>query len=252
MISTISLQNLRDNRHAYFIYQIYKWTLFFPLLGMFTLLNAAIALPIIWIFGQRAGQIGGIMWAKLNAAVTPMRVSVRGREKIDENQSYVVVANHQSQYDIFAIYGWLPVDFRWVLKQELRKVPVLGVYCEKAGHVYIDRSNTETALQSINRAKERITGGTSIFFFPEGTRSVSGKLLPFKKGAFKFAIDLSLPVLPVTIKGTRNVLPANTIDLFPGSAEIILHDPIPVEGYTDDNIHELMDRARNAISDGLK
>ena len=244
-------RNLKNIKFVHTAYQVYKWILFFPLLGFFTLVVGTLSLIIIWIFGQRAGQIGGVIWARLNSMVTPMFISVRGKEKIDRNQSYVVVANHQSQYDIFAIYGWLPVDFRWVLKQELRKVPIIGVYCDRAGHVYIDRSDTASALASIDRAKKRITNGTSIFFFPEGTRSLNGKLLPFKKGAFKFAIDLSLPVLPVTIKGTRDVLPANSIALFPGSAEVIIHDPISIEGYSEQNIEELVAHARTSIAGAL-
>jgi len=246
-----SSTNFRNIKIINTVYQVYKWLFFFPLLGFFTLVVGIVSLLIIWIFGQRAGQIGGVVWARLNSLVTPMFISVGGKEKIDRNQSYVVVANHQSQYDIFAIYGWLPVDFRWVLKQELRKVPIIGVYCDRAGHVYIDRSDTASALASIDRAKKRISSGTSIFFFPEGTRSLNGKLLPFKKGAFKFALDLSLPVLPVTIKGTRDVLPANTIELFPGSAEVIIHDPISIEGYSEDNIDELIEKARKSIASAL-
>ncbi len=249
--TSASIPDKRREDILFLLYQVYKWILFFPLLGIITVVMALIAFPAIWLFGQRSGQVGGIFWSRLSSLVTPMTVKVHGEEKIDPKQSYVVVANHQSQYDIFAVYGWLPVDFRWVLKQELRKVPIIGVYCEKAGHVYIDRSDTESALASINRAKERITGGTSIFFFAEGTRSLTGELLPFKKGAFKFALDLELPILPVTIRGTRDVLPANTIDLFPGSAELIIHDPIAVDSYSEETMNDLISQTRDTIASGL-
>ncbi|HOO70343.1 MAG TPA: lysophospholipid acyltransferase family protein [Spirochaetota bacterium] len=187
------------------------------------------------------------MWARLNSLVTPMSVEVIGEENVKNDQSYIIVANHQSQYDIFVVYGWFPGDFRWVMKKELRKAPVIGYFCEKAGHVYIDRSNTEAALQSINEAKSRISGGTSILFFPEGTRSPEAKLLPFKKGAFKFALDMGLPVLPVTIIGTKYILPNNTLALFPGKATMIIHKPIDIREYDEEHIGDLMERTRRVI-----
>lgn len=242
---------LRENKLLFNLYQIYKYILYFPLLGLGTAFFFLITIPIMFFGTERMLQIGGIWWARFNSYVTPMFISVSGTENIDKEQSYVIVANHQSQYDIFAVYGWLPVDFRWVMKQELRKVPILGYYCYKAGHVYIDRSNHEKALASIEAAKARIRNGTSILFFPEGTRSTTGQLLPFKKGAFKFALDMGLPLLPITIIGTRNVLPNNSIALFPGSARMVVHKPIPIDGYTEENIEDLMDKARAAIQQGF-
>ncbi len=147
------------------------------------------------------------------AWVTPMRVSVEGRENLDPKQSYVLVSNHQSQYDIFLLYGWLGVDFKWVMKKELRKVLGIGVACDRLGHIFIDRSNHAAALATLETAKERIVDGTSVIFFPEGTRSRDGQLKKFKKGAFRMAVDLGLPILPLTVTGTRDVLPAGTSDL---------------------------------------
>ncbi len=177
---------------------------------------------------KTAGFLSGVPWARVNAFITPMIVRVMGRENIDRNQSYVIVSNHQSQYDILMIYGWLGVDFKWVMKQELRKVPALGIACERLGHIFIDRSDPVSAVASLKAAKEKITNGTSMMFFPEGTRSKDGTLGTFKKGAFKMAIDLGLPVLPVTITGTSNILPAGTLNLFPGKAKMIIHKPIEI------------------------
>ena len=86
-------------------------------------------------------------------------------------QSYVIVSNHQSQYDILLMYGWLGTDFRWVMKKELRRVPVLGLACEKLGHIYVDRSDSAAAVASLNAARKKLVNGTSVVFFPEGTRS---------------------------------------------------------------------------------
>ena len=103
-----------------------------------------------------------------------------------------------------------------MLKQELRKIPGLGIGCEKVGHIFIDRSNHEKALESINNAKRTIVNGTSVLFFPEGTRSKTGRLGEFKKGAFIFAIDIGVPILPITVVNTGKILPPHTMNLLPG------------------------------------
>jgi 1-acyl-sn-glycerol-3-phosphate acyltransferase len=248
---TLSIKELRNDKILFNIYQIYKFIVFFPLLGMSTIVLFIIIFIFLFIASERTIQFGGILWARFNSFVTPMFVKVTGTENIDRNQSYVVIANHQSQYDIFVMYGWLPIDFRWVMKIELRKVPILGYYCYKAGHIYIDRSNHNAAIESINKARTRIKDGTSVVFFPEGTRSNTGQIKEFKKGAFKFAIDMGLPLLPITIVGTRDILPANSTGLFPGNATMIIHKPIDTAGFNDSNIDQLMASAKQVIQNGL-
>jgi 1-acyl-sn-glycerol-3-phosphate acyltransferase len=181
-----------------------------------------------------------------------MFVKVIGVENMDKRQSYVVVSNHQSQFDIFVLYGWLGVDFKWVIKQELRKVPAIGIACEKIGHIFIDRSNRERALASLHQAKKNIVNGTSVIFFPEGTRSQDGSLGLFKKGAFKMAIDLELPILPITIVGTKEILPSNSMDLFPGKARMIIHRPIDTAGFNDGNLQNLIEATYSVIKSGLE
>ena len=242
---------MRNNPVLHNLYRVYKYLFFFPLLGMFTTIDFIFIATFLFAASERFVQVAGIVWARFNSFITPMFVSVVGKENIDPSRSYVVVGNHQSQYDIFVVYGWLPIDFRWVMKIELRKVPIIGYYCFKAGHIFIDRSNSKAAIDTINAAKSRIKDGTSVFFFPEGTRSGTGRLIEFKKGAFKFAIDMGLPVLPVTIIGTRDILPDRSVDLVPGNAALVIHKPIEIDGYTMDNIGELADRARQAIQKGL-
>lgn len=195
--------------------------------------------------------LGGVTWARINSYTTPMFVRVSGREHIDPRQSYVVVSNHQSHFDIFVLYGWLGIDFKWVMKAALRKIPFLGIACEKLEHIYIDRSNSQAAIDSINQAKSRIVNGTSVLFFPEGTRSETSRMIPFKKGAFRFAVDLGLPILPVTIDGTRDILPKNTIDLFPGKVHMTIHPPIDIEGYAPHNLETLMEDVRAVIKSAL-
>jgi 1-acyl-sn-glycerol-3-phosphate acyltransferase len=234
---------------GWWLYQPWKWLVVAPLLAASTVFFSALVLLLL-PFGSPGfvSRLCGGGWARFNAFMTPMRVRVRGREHLDPAQSYVIVCNHQSHYDVFVLYGWLGVDFKWVMKAELRRVPVLGATCARLGHVYIDRSNRAEALATLEAAKDRIRGGTSVLFFPEGTRSRSGELGEFKKGAFRMALDLGLPILPMTIRGTRDVLPAKGTDLRPGSATLTIHPPIPIDGCTTDDLTELMRRTRDVIA----
>jgi 1-acyl-sn-glycerol-3-phosphate acyltransferase len=237
---------------GWWAYQPYKYLVVAPVLVLATAFFATLALVLsLFTSSREASRVAGVRWARVMAWVTPMRVEVEGRENIDPRQSYVLVSNHQSQYDIFMLYGWLGVDFKWVMKQELRKVPGIGVACERLGHIFIDRSNHAAAIATLEAARTKIVDGTSVIFFPEGTRSTDGRLLRFKRGAFRMAIDLGLPILPLTVTGTRDVLPANTSDLKPGSARLIIHEPISIEGVTVEDCQELSDRVREVISSGL-
>lgn len=235
-----------------FFYQFYKFLVVVPMLAVSTAFMGSLAVALSTIMdARRAGQITGAKWARFNGKVTPMKVETSGRENINPSQSYVICCNHQSQYDIFVLYGWLGIDFRWVMKQELRKIWFLGLACEKLGHIFIDRSDTEKALESINAAKEKVVNGTSVLFFPEGTRSREGKMLSFKKGAFQMALDLNLPVLPVTIIGTKEILPSDTMDLRPGNARLIIHKPIDTSIYKKETLPELMKKTKAVIQCGL-
>ena len=139
------------------LYQPYKWLVFIPFLVLTTVLLGIPGCFIGWFISPKlASKLSAVTWAKLNAWATPMFVKVSGRENINPKQSYVIVCNHQSHYDIFVLYGWLGIDFKWVMKKELRKVPVLGEVCDAMGHIYIDRADSSSAIEEINRAKERI------------------------------------------------------------------------------------------------
>ncbi len=229
-----------------FLYQPYKWLIFFPVLIIDTILCGVFAILLAFVSPKWASRFG-VIWARINVFITPMVVHVQGREHIVPRQSYVIVSNHQSHYDIFVLYGWLGIDFKWIMKMELRKVPVLGLACDKIGHIYIDRKNTEAAVRTIREARRRIVDGTSVIFFPEGTRSRTGALGTFKKGAFKMALDLNIPILPVTITGTRDILPPKTLQLFPGRARMVIHKPVEVSAYDESRIRELMERCRQII-----
>lgn len=233
-------------------YRLYLVLVFAPVLGLSTMVFGVLSVVLTFVLPPRTvGRLCGRSWARINAFMTPMRVAVEGRENLDPGRSYVIVSNHQSHYDVFVLYGWLDTDFRWVMKAELRRVPFLGAACARLGHVYIDRSDRQAALASLQAARDRITGGTSILFFPEGTRSRDGSLREFKKGAFRMALDLGLPILPLTVSGTRHILPPDTLDLRPGSARLVIHPPVPVDGLGPEDAEALAARVRRVIASEL-
>ncbi len=241
------------SRFLHLLYQPYKWLVYLPLLALSTCFFVGLGVVLIFLSGDRmANRIAGVWWSHFNAFITPMRVTVIGRENIARDQSYIVCSNHQSSYDIFVLFGWLGIDLKWVIKKELKKYPVFGYATEKGGNIIIDRSNPKEAYESLERARQKIKGGTSIIMLPEGTRSRSGELGEFKRGAFVLARDLDLPILPVTITGTRKILPPKTLDLFPGRATMRIHAPVGIEKYDDDEIDRLMADVREIIRKGLE
>jgi 1-acyl-sn-glycerol-3-phosphate acyltransferase len=232
---------------------LYSWLIFAPLMAATTLLAGLTCLLLIpFLPADKVAKLSAIPWAKLCLLYSGVRVDVDGRHHLLPGQSYVIVANHLSQFDIFVLYGYLGVDFRWVMKHELRKVPIIGICCEKLGHVFINRDNTEAAIASLNAARAQLANGASVLFFPEGTRSRDGQLKPFKKGAFKMAQELRIPVLPVTLSGTFDILPAGTLRLHPGAtARLILHPPLSVTGNSETELQNLVHRSRAAIATPL-
>lgn len=238
------------------IYLAYFWLFFMPALVLVTCALGTLCLLVSPFMGPRAaGKLTAVPWARFGLMFSGVNVQVHGQENIDPNQSYVVVANHVSQYDIFALYGWLGIDFRWVAKKEVRGIPVIGIACDKGlGHVFIDRSNHDAALASLQTAKQRIRNGTSIIFFPEGTRSSDGKVANFKKGAFHMARDLNIPLLPVTINGTHEVLPKGSIKATPGNVSITIHPAVAAPSAdTPDEvvIARCKTRIESALTDGV-
>ncbi|RJP34062.1 MAG: 1-acyl-sn-glycerol-3-phosphate acyltransferase [Actinobacteria bacterium] len=234
------------------LYQPYKWLIFLPLLILSTCFFVGLGAVFVFLFDDRvANRTTGVWWSRFNSFITPMRVTVTGRENIGKGQSYIVASNHQSSYDIFVLFGWLGIDLKWVIKTELKRYPVFGYAVEKGGNIVIDRSNPKEAYRSLEKARQKATGGTSIIMLPEGTRSRTGELGEFKKGAFVLARDLGLPILPVTITGTREILPPKTLDLFPGRATMKIHAPVDIDEYDDESLDRLSRDVRDIIQRGL-
>jgi 1-acyl-sn-glycerol-3-phosphate acyltransferase len=226
------------------------WTLlvFFPLVLLTTCFWGVAAL-VLAIASQRAAFYSGVAWARGLCWASFVGVRVEGREHARPGQSYVILSNHQGNFDILALYGYLGRQFRWVMKQELRKVPFLGPACAAIGHVFVDRRDAQRAIASLEAAKPRLAGGVSVLFFPEGTRSADGRLLPFKKGGFVMARQLGFPILPVTISGSHRILPKGCLFPRPGWLTVRFHPAVDTAQFATDG--ELVAAVRATIASGL-
>jgi 1-acyl-sn-glycerol-3-phosphate acyltransferase len=150
-------------------------------------------------------------WCKKIVAHARMNVEVVGRENLISGQTYLVMSNHQSHYDIPVMFFVIGPNLRMITKTELFRVPIWGPAMRESGFIAIDRSNRHRAVESLAVAKEKLASGVHIWIAPEGTRSRTGALLPFKKGGFALSLDAGLPILPVAIKGTRDALRADGV-----------------------------------------
>lgn len=234
-------------------YPLYVWLIVAPLMLLTTLVCGLGAFISVNFVGPKRAGWFGVIWARIGLWLAGIKVTLEGADNIPPNQSLVIVANHLSHVDIWLLYGYLPVDFRWVMKQELRHVPIIGIACAKIGHVFIDRGQHAAALASLEHAKQNISGGTSIIFFPEGTRSRDGRLHPFKKGAFHMAHDLNLPVLPVSLIDTDKVLPAATFNMARHPVRLVIHPPLAQPANRDaDAIAQLQEQSQQLIASVLE
>ena len=176
-----------------------------------------------------------------------------GREHLKKNQSYVFVANHQGAFDIFLIYGFLGRNFKWMMKKGIRKIPLVGLACEYAHHIFIDKSGPSKIRASYDRAREVLKEGMSLVVFPEGARSFTGHMGVFRRGAFMLADELQLPVCPLTINGSFDVKPRmkDIYWAFWHPLKLTIHEPIEPMGKGPENIKNQMTKSYDAIMSGL-
>jgi 1-acyl-sn-glycerol-3-phosphate acyltransferase len=191
-------------------------------------------------------------WAARIVRHTGIDLHVHGLEHVDPNGRYVVMSNHQSHYDIFVLFRAYPGVLRMVSKIELSRIPILGGAMTEAEFVFLDRADRRHAHKALRVAAERVRSGINVWIAPEGTQSKDGALLPFKKGGFLLALEAGVPILPVTIEGTRNVLPAKTMHVRHGQrVELTFHAPIDTRAYDHARRDELVARVRDVIDSGL-
>lgn len=187
------------------------------------------------------------LWAFIILTVTNTKISISGKAHIKKGQSYIIISNHQSHFDILALVCGLGVQYRWVIKQELRKIPLFGYALHASRNIFIDRSNHQRAIRSINEGMDRLPDGAGVLFFAEGTRSPDGQIHQFKKGGFTIALERQLPILPVTVNGSRKALPKNSMVFTSGTIEVVVSPPIDTSGYTTETITQLIEKTRNTI-----
>jgi 1-acyl-sn-glycerol-3-phosphate acyltransferase len=222
------------------------WLGFWAAIATVVLCTFIIPVGLLSRTGNLAFSISRL-WAYTMLAVSFVRTEIKNKDKIQKGQSYIIISNHQSMYDIIALVTRLGIQYRWIIKKELLKIPVFGYGLYASRNIFIDRSNTASAIESINKGFERLPEGVSVMVFAEGTRSPDGRIQEFKKGGFITAVRRKIPILPVTVNGSRRILPKKSLAMKPGKIQVVVGDPIDVNGYTIDTVQDLIDKTRQTI-----
>lgn len=215
------------------------YTIFYCIVGLFlsplrnggSLIHSYVAVP----------------WAKGILRVCGIKVRAKGQENVNASVPRIYMTNHQSYFDIFALLAYLPVDFKFILKQELMRIPLFGRAMRSAGYIGIERNDPRKALKSMNEAAEKIRNGSSVVIFPEGTRSPDGKLQPFKRGGFNLALKSGCDIVPIAITNSCLIVPKGSLRINKGSFGIEIGRPISLEGYTRKTVIQLMERVEEAM-----
>ncbi len=235
-------------------YILYTWCIFVPIFLVLTLLTALTTIVGCLLGGERIfSYYPGMIWSRLTCYLALCPVKVRGREHIRRGQSYIFSANHQGAFDIFLIYGFLGVPIKWVMKAGIGKIPFVGAACRAAGFIFVDHSTSKAAARSLVDAEKALRKGSSIAIFPEGSRTETGRMRRFKKGAFQMAADQHLPIVPITLNGPFYVLPIGSLNLHRHAMEMVIHEPISIEGMDTSHkgLQQIADQTQQIIAQDL-
>lgn len=233
-----------------FLYCIYQLLIAAPLILLSTLILTTATIVGCTLFdGKWWGYYPPVLWSKLMVWLVLLPVKVEGREKLTPGTTYAFVANHQGPYDIFLIYGFLGYPFRWMMKRELLSIPLIGTTCKKSGHIMVDKRGPKAIKRTQDQARETLKEGISMVIFPEGSRSFTGHMAHFRRGAFQLAHQLELPVVPMTIDGSFDVLPRQKGIGFVNwhRLRLVIHDPIPYNPDMDSIIEESYSKIMSAL-----
>ena len=216
----------------------------------FTLFCSLCALLAGLVDGSgRSGHACARFWSLWCLRAARIRLAVTGLQQVPTSGPVIYMGNHQGNFDIHALTSAIPRTFSWIAKEELFRIPVFGSAMKRAGYIPLDRSDGRKALKSMKLAAERIAAGTSVVIFPEGTRTLDGSLLPFKRGAFLLAGRAGVPIVPFTINGSMQRNPRNRLELHPGTISISFGSPIATAGVAE---VELMEQVRQAVASRLE
>ena len=231
-----------------YLYFIYQYLIAWPTLLVLTIFTALFTIIFVPFRNAEFVHKEQQFWSRSFFWLMFLPVTIEGKEHIKKGQSYVFVANHQSMFDVWLIYGWLPVVFKWLMKAELRKVPFVGTACKAAGHIFVERRNAKAAMESLKNVEKQLSNGVCTVIFPEGTRSLNGEVGKFKRGAFQIAWDLGLPVIPLSLDGCYEVLPKGDPFVHRHAVSMHIGEPIDLKQYADAN--EAIEVVRNAVIAG--
>lgn len=231
-------------------YFLYQYLVAWPLLVCLTIFTAVFTICTIpWRNAEFVHKVQQF-WSCSFFWLMFIPVKIEGMEKIQPGQSYVFVSNHQSMFDVWLIYGWLPVIFKWLMKAELRRVPLVGIACKAAGHIFVDRKNAKASLESLQQIKNQLQNGICTVIFPEGTRTKDGQIGRFKRGAFQIALDLNLLIIPISLSGCFELLPKGKPFIYKRPVQMYIGKPMDISHYTDSA--EAIEAVRNAVIEGIK
>jgi 1-acyl-sn-glycerol-3-phosphate acyltransferase len=226
-------------RNLFSIAVIVVWLVLTFIVACFTMLLTLDPDKSMWVARRLFAPVA--LWAG------GARVLVEGQENANPARPTIYVSNHQSTADIPALLVALPVNVRFVAKKQLRWVPIIGWYLWLAGHIFVDRSNTRSAIASLDAAGKKIHAGTSILMFPEGTRSLNRRILPFKKGPFALALKARVAICPVTVEGSGKLMPKKSWRIAPGEIRVKIGAPIDTSQYSEEDRERLICTVRDAV-----
>ncbi len=237
-----------------FLYRLYQLLIFFPLFVVVTIFVALLtSLGCMVGLSRWFAFLPTRFWGWFTIRFLFLPVKVEGREHLQPGQSYIFAANHQGAFDIFLLSGFLGREFKWMMKASLRKIPFVGLACEKAGYIFVDKSSRKAVAKTMDDARQRLVGGTSLAVFPEGARTFSGHMGIFRRGAFQLADELQLPVVPITIDGCFDVMPRTKDFHFAQwhPLRLVIHPPIVPISQGADNIKRTLEESYRIIMDAL-
>jgi len=237
-----------------YLYRIYQVIVFLPVLVVSTIVTALeVAIGCTIGNGHFWGYYPGRWWAKIILRTLLIPVTVEGREHLEQGQSYVFVANHQGAFDIFLIYGYLDRNFKWMMKRSLRKIPFVGFACAKSHQIFVDKRGPSKIRKTYEDARNILEQGYSVTVFPEGARTFTGHMGKFRRGAFALADELQLPVVPLTINGSFDIMPRTRDGHFVNwhPLRLTIHQPIYPVGQGAENVEATMRQAYDSVMSAL-
>ena len=225
-------------------------TVFFliPAIGVYTIVLGTLSLTSSLF--EKSGYFAhwcARTWSRLILKTTGVTVDVAGLERLERGRTYVFVANHQSIYDIPILFWSLPYQLRIIAKASLGNFPFLGWHLRRTGHMLVDRSRPDRA-KIFGWASRLTSNGLSLIVFPEGTRSRDGRVARFKGGSFYLALEAGLPVVPISVIGSRHVMLKGRLATYPGHVRLVIHEPIDTAGLAGTDAKAFGERVRRIIA----